>query len=54
MDGESSPDLLRAIAELQGVSPSDEDLEAVRGFLDTVLPALEDIERRLPPDTLPL
>ena len=43
--------LLRAICERQGVSPTDVDLEAVRGFVDRVVPALAEIERRLPKDT---
>jgi hypothetical protein len=45
--------LLRAIAERQGVSPADADLEAVRPFLEAILPALAELERRLPPETLP-
>jgi len=49
----SGLDLLRAICERQGVSPTDDDLEAVRGFVDRVVPALADIERRLPRDTEP-
>jgi hypothetical protein len=43
-------DFLRDLAESQGVSPSDEDLEAVSGFLDAILPALARIEETLPPD----
>lgn len=50
----SSPDALRIVARLSGVEPSDEDLEAVRGFLDAILPALAEIERELPPETEPL
>jgi hypothetical protein len=45
--------LLRTLCERQGVSPEDADLEAVRGFLDVILPALEDLERRLPDDIGP-
>jgi hypothetical protein len=45
--------LLRAVAERQGVSPEDADLEAVRPFLQAILPALAELERRLPPETLP-
>jgi hypothetical protein len=55
---ESSPspatppiDFLRAAAAQQGVSPTDEDLEGVLGFLDVVLPRLEEIEERIPPGT---
>jgi hypothetical protein len=40
-------DLLRALCERQGVSPEDEDLSAVQGFLRAILPALEELERRL-------
>jgi hypothetical protein len=55
---ESSPlsqppsiDFLRAAAARQGVAVEDEDLNAVLGFLDVVLPRLEEIERRIPPGT---
>ena len=44
---------LRALAERQGVSPDDADLEAVRAFLETLLPALERLEERIPPEFLP-
>jgi len=46
-----SPEQLRADAAARGVHPTDEDLEAVLGFLTRILPALEDIEERLPEDT---
>ena len=49
----SELELLRAQCERQGISPEDADLEAVRGFLDVILPALEDLERRLPDDIVP-
>ena len=49
----SSLERLRELAEEQGVSPSDDDLEAVLDFVERVLPALEDLERRLPPETPP-
>ena len=49
----SSVDRLREQAALQGVSPTDEDLEGVLDFLTRILPALEAIERRLPPETGP-
>jgi hypothetical protein len=42
---------LRSVAVEQGVHPSDEDLEAVLEFLSRILPALEDIEERLPEET---
>ena len=42
---------LREEAAAQGVSPTDEDLEAVLDFVARILPALEEIERRLPPET---
>lgn len=44
---------LRELLLRQGVSPDDADLEAVRGFLDAILPALEELERRIPPGTTP-
>jgi hypothetical protein len=47
----SSVEELRELAEKQGVSPSDADLEGVLGFLTRILPALEEIEHRLPPET---
>jgi hypothetical protein len=42
---------LRELAEEQGVSPSDADLEAVLDFLNRLLPALAELESRLPPET---
>jgi hypothetical protein len=57
MHPQSSPvptlDLLRALARAQGVEPTDADLEAVTGFLETILPALAQIEARLGPDVAP-
>lgn len=50
MDGQSSPDFLRQLAARQGVDPSDDDLEAVRGFLDAILPRLEELEATLEPE----
>lgn len=47
----SSVERLRELAAAQGVSPTDDDLETVRDFVDRILPALEDLERRLPPET---
>ena len=54
MDFDSSPvERLRELAASQGVSPTDDDLEAVLDFLTRILPALEGIEQRLPPETRP-
>jgi hypothetical protein len=47
----SSVDRLRELAEAQGVSPSDDDLEAVLDFVNRLRPALDELERRLPPET---
>ena len=44
---------LRALAERQGVEPTDEDLQAVVGFLETIMPALEELEELLPADAVP-
>ena len=49
----NSVERLREIAALQGVSPADKDLEGVLDFLTRILPALEAIERRLPPEMPP-
>jgi hypothetical protein len=43
-------ELLRSLCERQGVTPTDEDLEAVAGFLRAILPALEELERLIPGD----
>ena len=55
--GESSPvpevEQLRALAAAQGVFPTDEDLQGVLGFLTRVLPALRDLEERVPEETTP-
>jgi hypothetical protein len=57
MASQSSPvpsrDLLRELARLQGVEPTDDDLDAVGGFLAAILPALEAIEEALEPQTPP-
>jgi hypothetical protein len=54
MEPESSPiERLREVAAVQGVYPTEEDLEGVRDFLDRILPALAEIEERLPPETAP-
>jgi hypothetical protein len=44
---------LRRLAEQQNVHPEDADLELVLGFLRLILPALADLERRLPQDLPP-
>jgi hypothetical protein len=55
MGRESSPvpplEHLRSVAAEQGVHPADVDIEAVLGFLARILPALEEIEERLPEGT---
>jgi hypothetical protein len=48
-----SIEFLRAVAARQGVTVADEDLVAVLGFLDVVLPRLAELEQRLPPGTQP-
>jgi hypothetical protein len=54
MDPQSNAiSFLRALAERQGVEPTDEDLEAVVGFLETIMPALEELEQLLPADATP-
>ncbi|HEY6076866.1 MAG TPA: hypothetical protein VIV36_08495, partial [Gaiella sp.] len=57
MTGDSTPlptlDELRALARVQGVEPSDADLEAVLGFLGTVLPTLRALEDRTGRDIPP-
>jgi hypothetical protein len=44
---------LRRLTEAQGVRPTDQDLEAVRAFLEVVLPAFSEMERLVPPGTPP-
>jgi hypothetical protein len=46
-----SIELLREAAAQHGVSPTDEDLAAVLGFLEVVLPRLAELEGRIPPGT---
>jgi hypothetical protein len=48
-----SVESLRRLAEDQGVSPSEEDLQAVLGFLTRILPALDQLEKQLPLETRP-
>jgi hypothetical protein len=51
----SAPSLavLREQAARRGVAPTDEDLEAVRGFLAVLLPAFEALELHVPADAAP-
>jgi hypothetical protein len=49
----SELELLRALCERQGVVPEDADLEAVRSFLEVILPALEELARRIPDAAVP-
>ena len=57
MTDESTPlptvEELRALARVQGVEPTDADLEGVLGFLRTVLPALRELEERTRRDVPP-
>jgi hypothetical protein len=48
-----SVDELRTVALVHGVEPADTDLEAVQGFLATILPVLVEIEARQGTDTPP-
>jgi hypothetical protein len=51
MEAESSrADFVRQLAAQEGVEPSEEDLEAVVGFLDAILPELARLEELLPPE----
>jgi hypothetical protein len=43
-------DFLRELVAGQGVEPSDEDLDAVLGFLDAILPELARLEELEPED----
>ncbi|HZQ65630.1 MAG TPA: hypothetical protein VFA66_10435 [Gaiellaceae bacterium] len=54
MDSECSPlRQLREAAAAQGVRPTGEDLQGVLDFLDRILPALAEIEERVPPEATP-
>ena len=53
-DPRFDPAVLRAVAASRGVEVTDEDLEAVQGFLRSLLPALEELERLVPPGTAEL
>ena len=46
-------ELLKALAERQGVSPENADLASVQAFLEQLLPALALLERQIPPEMLP-
>ncbi len=52
-DRAPSIEYLRAAAALQGVEPSDEDLDAVQGFLGVLLPAFDVLEDVTPAETVP-
>ena len=47
----SSLDFLRELAARQGIHPEDADFEAVRGFLETILPVLAELEELIPPES---
>ena len=49
-DQSNAVSMLRALAERQGVEPTDEDLEAVLDFLERLVPELEELEQLLPHD----
>ncbi|HJU47657.1 MAG TPA: hypothetical protein VJ689_05980 [Gaiellaceae bacterium] len=58
MPTECSPQIpsletLREVASAHGVDPTDADLEAVRGFLAAILPALRELEAAIPAGTVP-
>jgi hypothetical protein len=44
---------LREQARQQAVEPTDEDLEGVLDFLTRILPALAELEERIPPEIQP-
>lgn len=44
---------LRARAAREGVSPTDEDLARVQGFLTVFLPLFAGLDRDVPADTVP-
>jgi len=48
-----SPEALRELAASRGVHPTNADLDAVTGFLRSILPALDELERAIPPSTPP-
>lgn len=48
-----SRELLRELAAVQGVEATDDDVEAVLGFLQVLGPALQELEAQLPQDREP-
>lgn len=44
---------LRALAASQGIHATDEDLAAVQGFLDVLLPAFDELDALIPAGTPP-
>jgi hypothetical protein len=44
---------LRAQAAAQGIHATDDDLERVCGFLNVLYPQFEELERLVPPETVP-
>jgi hypothetical protein len=48
-----SIDELRARAAREGVTPRTEDLERVQGYVDAFVRAFVELERALPPETVP-
>jgi len=44
---------LRRQARAQGIEPDDADLERVRGFLGVLFPQFAELERLIPPETVP-
>jgi hypothetical protein len=46
-------DELRVLAELRGVEPTDDDLQRVQAFLDSLLPAFAELEALLDAETAP-
>ena len=48
-----SIEFLRELARVQGVTPTDADLQAVLGFLRVLLPAFRELEQEIPTDALP-
>ena len=46
-------EFLRALAGQRGVEPSDDDLRAVLGFLDVILPELDRLEGLLEHEDAP-
>lgn len=48
-----SIDDLRAQAAVQGVEPTDEDLERVQAFLAVLLPAFEELDQIVRAETVP-